>query len=98
MKKVLVHFDFANVTAQQYEKVWQDLRASGNKNPKGLLYHVGAPKPGGGWTVIDVWESEQAFKDFGMILMPFIQKNGIPNVMPSIQPVHYIHSSESILA
>ncbi len=93
MKKVVVHFDFPEGTKEQYEGVWNDLRASGNGNPKGLIYHVGAPKPNGGWMVFDVWESAEAFQQFGNILMPLIQKNNIQPVPPLTYEVHNIYEA-----
>jgi hypothetical protein len=91
MKKIVVHFDFPNVTQQQYDNVWKDLRATGNDHPDGLLFHVGAPKPGGGWMVVDVWESEDAFKKFGQVLMPLIAKQDIPNIQPVIMPARFVY-------
>jgi hypothetical protein len=91
MKQVVVHFEFPNVSAQQYDNVWKDLRASGNNRPKGLIFHVGAPTPNGGWFVTDVWESEEDFKTFGKTLMPIIAKQDIPSVQPIIMPARYVY-------
>jgi hypothetical protein len=88
MKKILVQFNFPNMPAAKYEQVWADLRAAGHTNPKGLIYHVGAPN-GNDWTVVDVWESEAAFTKFGEVLMPILAKNDVPEGRPSVQPVHY---------
>jgi hypothetical protein len=84
MKQVMVHFDFADVTQQQYDSVWDELRTSGNETSSGLLFHMGAPKPGGGWMVTDVWDSKEAFQQFARTLVPIIQKVA-PNV--STQPI-----------
>src|SRR5450432_2088429 len=94
MKTVIVHFDFPEGTQEQYDQVWDDIRASGHEHPKGLIFHTGAPKPNGGWFVVDVWESEQAFHDFGNVLMPFIQKSGISMVPPTIMPAHYVYQGQ----
>jgi hypothetical protein len=93
MKKVVVQFDFPQGTQEQYDGIWSDLRASGNGNPKGLLYHVGAPKPNGGWMVFDVWESAEDFQAFGNTLMPLIQKNNIKPVPPFVYNVHNIYEA-----
>ena len=90
MKKVIIRFDFPNVNQKQYDNVWKELRASGNANPKGLISHVGAPKPDGGWIVVDIWESEEAFKEFGNVLMPIIQKQDIPLIPPKIYPARFV--------
>lgn len=90
MQKILVHFDFPSGNAQQYDNVWKEIIAAGHEHPKGLLYHAGAPKPDGGWVVFDVWESEDAFREFGKVLIPIIEKSEIPLVQPNIHPVHKI--------
>ena len=89
MKKVVVQFNFPNVSLKQYDAVWDDLRASGNGNPKGLISHVGAATPTG-LLVVDVWESEEVFAEFGKTLMPFIAKQDIPMVQPNIYPARYV--------
>lgn len=91
----MIQFDFPEGTAELYDRVWEDLKAAGHENPKGLLYHVGAPKPSGGWLVVDVWESEQAFQEFGQTLLPIIQKHGIPQVQPAVFPVHNIYEGQT---
>lgn len=91
MKQVVIHFEFPNITQQQYDAVWEDLRKSSNPNPKGLLFHVGARKADGGLFVTDVWESEQAFEEFGKTLFPLIEKHDIPKIQPAIMPVYYVY-------
>ena len=88
MKKIMVLFDFPGATTKQYDDAWTDITAAGHEHPKGLLSHAGAPTPNGDLMVVDVWESEQHFKDFGTVLMPIIQKIGLGDVKPTILPVH----------
>ena len=87
MEKVLVQFNVPGSTTKQYDQAWNDLRAAGHSNPKGLLHHVGA-QDGNNLVVVDVWESEEAFAKFGETLGPIMAKNGI-NGKPTIVPVHY---------
>ena len=94
MKKVVVLFNAPGSTSDQYEKIWDDLRAAGQSNPKGLISHVGAAKPDGSWFVCDVWESEEAFKEFGKILMPIIIASGMQATEPMILPAHYVYTRE----
>jgi hypothetical protein len=99
MQKVLVHFEFPNCSARQYQNVWKDLKASGNGHPKGLIFHVGAQiNDKGNFTVIDVWESEEAFRAFGKILMPAIAKQDIPLLTPRVLPLAGIYQKEFELA
>ncbi len=91
MKKVIVQFDSPDMTSKQYDQVWQDLRAAGHANPKGLIHHVGAPTDKG-WMVVDVWESAEHFNEFGKTLMPILTKNGVPPAEPVVLPLHYLYS------
>jgi len=97
MKKVLVQFTFPNMSSQQYEQAWEELRNSGNEHPKGLLYHAGAPQ-GENWVVSDVWESAEAFTKFGEVLGPIMEKLGFSGVKPTILPVHYLYVGEVAVA
>jgi hypothetical protein len=93
MKEIIVLFEFPSGNAAQYDNVWEDLRAAGHEYPKGLVSHIAGPRPDGGWLVVDVWDSENAFKEFGKTLIPIIQKNDLPVVEPRIVPVHNIYKS-----
>lgn len=93
MKQVVVHFEFPNTSLQQYDATWDGLKKSGNANPRGLLFHVAAPMADGGLFVTDVWESEQAFTDFGKILMPLLEKVDIPRVQPTILPAYNVYEA-----
>jgi heme-degrading monooxygenase HmoA len=95
MKNIMVQFEFQNATTQQYDQVWEDLKAAGQKHPKGLIFHVASVKHDGNLLIVDVWDSEEHFQDFSKTLMPIITKNGGPqNQPPIILPVHNIYSGE----
>lgn len=94
MKKIMVVFDFKQANLQQYDAVWNDLRATGNEHPQGLIMHTGAPTPNGGLMIVDVWESQQDFEAFGKTLLPFIQKQGL-QAQPTILPVHYAYEKQT---
>lgn len=98
MKHVVVQFNFPNVSLQQYDGVWNDLRASGNAHPKGLISHVGAATPDGGLLVVDIWESEDAFNEFGKTLMPLIAKNEFPMIPPKVFAAHYVQVEHAEMA
>lgn len=87
----MVHFDMPGMTSAQYEKVWEDLRAAGHANPKGLLQHVGAATENG-WMVIDIWESEDLFREFGQTLRPILASNGIATMEPKVLRIHHMYS------
>ncbi len=83
----MVQFNTPGMTAKQYDQIWADLRAAGQENPKGLLYHVGA-QDGNNWVVVDTWESEEAFNEFGKTLIPLLSKNGVQENQPKVLPLH----------
>jgi hypothetical protein len=94
MKKVVVLFNAPGGTSEQYDKIWDGLRAAGESNPKGLISHVGAAKPDGSWFVCDIWKSEEDFKEFGKVLMPIVASTGMPISEPMILPAHYVYTGE----
>jgi hypothetical protein len=94
LKKVMVQFDFPNMTSKQYDQVWEDLRAAGHENPKGLIHHVSA-QTDKGLKVVDVWENADKFNEFGQTLMPILTKNGITPTQPIVSPLHYEYSGNN---
>jgi hypothetical protein len=52
----------------------------------GLLAHI-AGQGENGFRVVDVWESEEAFRKFGDSLMPILKELGI-DVTPEVYPAH----------
>lgn len=58
---------------------------------KGLLVHV-AGETASGFRVIDVWESEEAFRQFGEALAPIMAKLGLEE-QPEVYPVHTLVSA-----
>ncbi len=53
---------------------------------EGLLVHA-AGEGANGFRVVDVWESEDAFRGFGDTLMPILQELGIEE-QPEVYPAH----------
>jgi heme-degrading monooxygenase HmoA len=90
MQNVVVLFSAPEFTAEDFEKVWEDLREAGHGNPMGLISHVAFSGPDGGWMVVDVWESEEAFDHFGAKLMPIIKKNKVKLPPPQVIPAHFV--------
>lgn len=68
--------EFPGITQEQYERVGADLEDAGA--PAGILYHFCGAVPGG-WRVMDVWASPEAFDRFidGMYL-PAMRAAGGP--------------------
>jgi len=90
---VVAVFQSPSLTQGQYEESVR--RLTGGKSRmespsdwpvEGLLAHVAGEGPNG-FRVVDVWESEDAMRRFGDVLMPILQELGI-DVQPEIYPAH----------
>ncbi len=55
----VMHFEYPNITGDQYEAAVEKVELEPD-SPDGMLFHVAGPMEGG-WRVIDVWESEEAW-------------------------------------
>ena len=87
-------FDDPTLTKQNYEEsVRQLMDKDKAESPsdwpvEGLIAHI-AGDTGGGFRVVDVWESEEAFRRFGEALAPVMKAIGI-EVEPQVYPAHTI--------
>jgi hypothetical protein len=86
-------FQGPNFTQAQYEESVR--RVTGGKSRvespadwpvEGLLAHI-AGEGENGFRVVDVWESEEAFRRFGETLIPILQELGIEG-QPEIYAAH----------
>jgi hypothetical protein len=98
MQNVVVLFNSKEFTAPMYDKAWEDLRSEGFSNPKGLLSHVAYVNADGAMDVVDVWESADAFAEFGKALGPIMQKSGVNLPEPKIIPAHNFYQVQAELA
>ena len=64
--------EFPGVTQEQYDKVLEKLQLGG-KTYQGGIFHVAGPMEGG-WRVVDVWESQEAFDAFVQQAAPILQE------------------------
>jgi hypothetical protein len=76
-----------NLSAEQYDEIWQQLREQGADGPPGRLSHVGYAQDGV-MRVVDVWDSMESFEAFGPILMPIIAEVG-GEVTPEINEARF---------
>jgi hypothetical protein len=83
---IVTTLEFPGVTREQYEEVGASLPPNA---PEGILYHsCGAIA--GGWRIIDVWESADAFNRFlENVFLPAVRKLGGP--APSRREVMQAH-------
>jgi hypothetical protein len=90
---VVAVFQSPSLTQERYEESVRKLAGGKSRleSPvdwpvQGLLAHI-AGQGQGGFRVVDVWESEDAFRRFGETLMPILQEIGVEG-QPEIYPAH----------
>ena len=90
---IIAVFQSPSLTRESYEESVR--RLTGGKSRvqspadwpvKGLLSHAAGQGPNG-FRVVDVWESEEAFRKFGEKLGPIMQAIGIAGE-PEVYPAH----------
>jgi hypothetical protein len=77
------------MNATQFDEITRRLEEAGLDAPEGRLHHV-CYGEGDRLQVMDVWESEETFGQFGQHLMPIIQQLGLQVDQPAMAPVHYM--------
>jgi len=90
---VVAVFQSPSLTQERYEESVRKLtggrdrmESPGDWPVEGLLAHI-AGQGETGFRVVDVWESEDAFRRFGETLMPILQEIGVEGE-PEIYPAH----------
>ncbi len=90
---VVAVFQDPSLTQERYEESVRRLTGGRSRleSPSdwptaGLLAHIAGPAEGG-FRVVDVWESEEAFRRFGEALMPILQEIGVEGA-PDVYPAH----------
>ncbi len=86
---IVAEFNIPGMTADQYDRVIQELEAKGAGAPEGRTFHVAGPTDTG-WRVVDVWESQEHLDRFGETLIPVLVAAGVTPAQPEIRPVHNI--------
>lgn len=79
----------ATGTWEQYLEALEKLEEAGWGNPKARLYHVAGPTDGG-FRIVDVWDSPEAFEEFGVVLIPIVEKVGFTPPEPQVWPAQKI--------
>ncbi|MDX6476702.1 MAG: hypothetical protein QOH95_2213 [Gaiellaceae bacterium] len=88
---IAMMFNNPNVTSEQYDAVREKLNVSDNP-PEGSILHIAGPGPGGGWRVIEVWESKEAAEKFAQErLKPLFDELGMgERPAPEVWQVHNV--------
>ncbi len=91
---IIAVFDDPTLTKQNYEESIRRLmdkekaESPSDWPVEGLVAHI-AGDTGSGFRVVDVWESEEAFRRFGEALAPILKAIGI-EAEPQVYPAHTI--------
>lgn len=90
---VVVVFESQSLTQERYEESVRKVTGGNERldSPddwpvEGMVAHIAGQGPNG-FRVVDVWESEDAFRSFGETLLPILQEIGVEGE-PEIYPVH----------
>lgn len=81
---IAVTFEFPGESIEKYD---QALAKSPELRSQPARSHHICFLTDNGWTVVDVWESEEAFAKFGEVLGPVLQELQL-NAQPQVNPVH----------
>ena len=88
MSKVVVIFEQAGMSHNDYDAICHELMAQGSLYNANRLAHVAFERDNK-FCVIDVWNSEEALKEFAdKSLMPAFLKAGITPQRPLVVPAH----------
>lgn len=81
---IVVLFDFPDESIDKYDQALAE--AADLRHQAARSHHI-CFETDGGWGVVDVWDSEEAFAEFGEVLGPVLQKLGL-DAQPKIHPLH----------
>lgn len=95
MGNIVVQFSMKKMNQAQYDQIIRGLETAGLAKVPGRIFHVAAPQ-GEGWNVTDVWESEEAFKQFSETMVPILINSGVEPAEPLVLPVHNIIVPEKL--
>jgi hypothetical protein len=86
---VAVLLDFPDGSVEAYDRVIARMGLSGGEPPPGAIFHVAGARPEGGFRVVDVWESGEAFQAFADAQIgPITAAEGFSPPTVSMWPVH----------
>ena len=88
MSKIVIVFELPNMTEAQYDAIMTELNVANATHQAERPSHVAFQK-GTSWCVIDVWNSAEAFMNFGQTtLFDIFARLGIEPPQPAIYPAH----------
>jgi hypothetical protein len=83
------YFTPSGFTKDKYNEAIRKLDEAGAGAPAGRTYHV-ALETNGSIQVFDIWESREAFDEFGRTLLPILSGLGVDPGAPMVATVHNV--------
>ena len=84
---IAIYFHPESLSAGQYDEAIKALDDAGAGHPAGRVHHS-CFGPNDDLMVYEVWETQQAFEEYGKALMPILHKAGINPGTPHVMPMH----------
>ena len=84
---IAVYFHPTSLSTRQYDEAIKALDDAGAGHPAERVHHF-CFGPSTDLMIYEVWDSQQAFEEYGKALLPILQKAGIDPGTPDIMPVH----------
>src|ERR1700722_2693470 len=84
-----IYFHPKSLPAEHYDSALRDPAPFGADRPAGRSHHS-CFGPAGDLMVYEVWESQEAFEEYGKVLIPIRTGIGIDPGAPDVMPVHNI--------
>jgi hypothetical protein len=87
---LIVHFSPVGMDRAKYDEVIRRLVQAGAGAPPGRLHHCCYDPGNGELRVVDLFDSEKSFEEFGKTLVPILTSVGIDVGQPTINGVHNV--------
>jgi hypothetical protein len=84
---IAIYFHPKTLSAGQYDEAIRALDDAGAGRPAGRVHHS-CFGPDDDLMVYEVWETQQAFEEYGKTLMPILGNAGIDPGTPDVMPIH----------
>lgn len=84
-----MYFHPGSMTSAQYDEIISELDRAGEGRPAGRISHCSFG-PDENLMVFEIWENQQAFEEFGKVLMPILARIGVDGASPDILPIHHM--------
>jgi hypothetical protein len=89
-----VLYDLPDLTQRDYDALMGQLGLDDDP-PEGGILHVAGPHPAGGWLILDVWDSVEAFDRFAHErLLPAARGLRLTISRPRVFPVHNVFAPD----